>query len=146
MGFASARAAKPANRSYRGEGSGAGRSLPSEEGLQRSERIQREFEYSQVIRKGRLITGKTFKAYFIMLDGLGRKAGFIAGKRVGNACARNRAKRLLKEAYRKLKIKLPACGFRVVFVANGDTPVATLNDIRNEMAWMFENFGLLRRA
>lgn len=120
--------------------------MPSEERLERSGRIQRESEYKQVIRKGRLIAGKTFKAYFLISKGLSRKAGFIAGKRVGNACVRNRAKRLLKESYRKLKISLPACGFRVVFVANSDTPAATFGDIRNEMAWMFEKCGLLRAA
>jgi len=120
--------------------------LPSEEGLERSGRIQRESEYKQVIRKGRLITGKTFKAYFLISKGLSLKAGFIAGRRVGNACVRNRAKRLLKESYRKLKTNLPGRGFRVVFVANRGTPVATLDDIRNEMAWMFERCGLLGAA
>jgi ribonuclease P protein component len=120
--------------------------LPSDEGLKPSERIRRECEYRQVIRKGRLITGKAFKAYFLISGRLDRRAGFIAGKHVGNACMRNRAKRLLKETYRKLKNQLPACGFRVVFVAKSKAATATLGEIRNEMVWMFEECGLLKSA
>ena len=133
-----------ARRSCSDAGSGAGRSLRSEEGLRRGERILQQHEYKQVIREGRSITGKAFKAYLLAQGGLGRKAGFVAGKRVGNACLRNRAKRLLKEAYRRLKADLPVSGFRVVFVANAGTPPATLDDVRNEMAWMFKKFGLLK--
>ena len=120
--------------------------MTSEEGLKRSERILQKYEYKKVIREGRLITGRAFKAYFLTCNGLDRKAGFIAGKRVGNACLRNRARRLLKEAYRKLKSDLPATGFRVVFVAKGATPLATLGEIRNEMVWMFEKCGLVKAA
>jgi ribonuclease P protein component len=145
-GFANAPAARPASRSCSDGGSGAGRSLPSEEGLRPGERIRQECDYRQVIRKGRLITGQTFKAYFLISDRLDRKAGFIAGKHVGNAVFRNRAKRLLKETYRLLKNQLPACGFRVVFVARSKAATSTLGEIRNEMVWMFEECGLLKSA
>jgi ribonuclease P protein component len=91
-----------------------------------------------------LITGHVFKAYFLVSECLDRKAGFIAGKRVGNAVSRNRAKRLLKETYRRLKGRLPACGFRVVFIAGRSTATATLRDIRNEMLCMFKECGLLK--
>lgn len=120
--------------------------MPSDERLRPSERIRQECEYRQVIRKGRLIAGKALRGYFLFDDRLDRKAGFIAGKRVGNACSRNRAKRLLKENYRKLKDRLPAHGFRVVFVARSGARTATLDEIRKEMIWMFEECGLLKPA
>jgi ribonuclease P protein component len=120
--------------------------LPSEEGLRRNERIAQAFEYKEVIRKGRLIAGKTFNAYFLIGMGLDRKAGFIAGRRVGNACLRNRAKRLLRESYRISKAGLPASGFRAVFVAKDATAAAKLADVRNEMAWMFRQCGLVKSA
>ena len=120
--------------------------MPSEEGLRPGERIRQEYEYRQVIRKGRLLKGQAFRAYFLISDRLDRKAGFIAGKRAGNAVARNRAKRLLKETYRRLKVQLPVRGFRVVFVAGSSTARATPDEIRNEMAWMFKDCGLLKSA
>jgi ribonuclease P protein component len=118
--------------------------LRCREGLRADERIREECQYRQVIRKGRLIKGQAFKAYLLISEDLDRKAGFIAGKHVGNAVARNRAKRLLKETFRRLKIRLPAHGFRAVFVASSNTAEATLGEIRNEMSWMFEECGLLK--
>jgi ribonuclease P protein component len=142
MASGSGPAARQANRFSSAGGSGAGRNLPSEEGLKPGERLRHECEYRQVIRKGRLITAKAFKAYFLIADGLDRKAGFIAGRRVGNAVVRNRAKRLLKETYRRLKDQLPRSGFRVVFVAKSYAAAATLGEIRNDMLWVFKESGL----
>jgi ribonuclease P protein component len=146
MDFGNAPALKPASRYCSGDGSGAGRSLLCREGLGPDERVRRECEYREVIGGGRLVSGRAFKAYFLISDRLDRKAGFIAGKHVGNACLRNRAKRLLKEAYRRLKNQLPVAGFRVVFVAKSGAATATLDEIRNEMIWMFEDSGLLKSA
>jgi ribonuclease P protein component len=49
------------------------------------------------------------------------RCGFVAGKKVGSAVARNRAKRLLREAVRTQKAVL-AAGWDLVFVAR--TPLA----------------------
>jgi ribonuclease P protein component len=92
------------------------------------------------------MTGRAFKAHFLISEELDRKAGFIAGRHVGNACLRNRAKRLLKESYRRLKKRLPGSGFRVVFIAKSYAACATLDEIRNEMVWMLEECGLLKSA
>jgi len=114
------------------------------QGLKRRERITEKGEYTEVIRKGKLLACRIFKAYLLVNRGPQRKAGFIAGRRVGPAYQRNRAKRLLKEAYRRLKPKVVPSGFRVAFIAIEGLGKADLADVQNEMEGMFRACGLLR--
>ena len=146
MAFASVPALRAARRFSSGGERGEGRNLPSEAGLKRSERITQGFEYKAIVTKGRRLNGRALRAYVLVNGGPERKAGFIAGKHVGNACRRNRSKRLLREAYRKLKHHLPVQGFKVVFVANAATPQASVADIGSEMVWMFERCNLMEGA
>jgi ribonuclease P protein component len=63
--------------------------------------------------------------------------GFTASGKVGNAVVRNRAKRRLREAARKLLPELGLPGVDYVLVARQDTPSAAwsalLDDVRNAL-------------
>ena len=117
--------------------------LSCDRGLRRRDRITEQREYQQVIEKGTLRTGKRFKMYSLVDASLGRKAGFIAGKGVGNACSRNRARRLLREAYRELKPDTATSGFHLVFVASRGIAGAHLQDVRSDMRSMMRDRGVL---
>ena len=54
------------------------------------------------------------------------RCGFVAGKKVGSAVDRNRAKRLLREAVRARKSEL-AAGWDLVFVARAPLAEAVLS-------------------
>jgi ribonuclease P protein component len=121
------------------------RSSRPDQRLTRRDRITEEYEYKAVIRKGQLLPGRAFKAYLLLGKNLDRKAGFIAGKAVGGACDRNRAKRVLREAYRRLKPLTEPGGFNIVFVARAKAAELRADDIAGEMAELFDRCGLLRR-
>jgi ribonuclease P protein component len=118
--------------------------LPCNRTLRRHERITQQFEYKEVITTGKVLVGKRFKAY-ILLDAVrARKAGFIAGRTVGGACERNRARRLLREAYRHLKPSTAPRGFLAVFVASRGIARAGLSEVENDMRGMLESCSLVR--
>lgn len=66
------------------------------------------------------------------------RIGITTGKKVGGAVTRNRARRVIKQAYRLLlweegKEKLPLSGYDVVFVARAATPLQKMQSIKNVM-------------
>ena len=85
--------------------------------LRRGERLQDPSEFQRVYDGGKSYRGSLIVLFVLSLPDLERKAGFVASRRVGNAVSRNRAKRLLREAYRHHKNTIPERGFHLVLVA-----------------------------
>ena len=61
-----------------------------------------------------------------------RRVGITATKKVGGAVQRNRAKRLIRAAWREVEQKAPA-GWDYVFVARGRTTGAKMQQVRDVM-------------
>jgi ribonuclease P protein component len=69
--------------------------------------------------------------------------GFAAGKRLGGAVERNRAKRLLREAVRALHPRLTP-GHDIVFIArNTLTPETSLSAVSAQVQQVLQRAGLL---
>lgn len=117
--------------------------MPCDRGLRKSERITRRFEYKSVISQRKTMAGTYLRAYLLIEQGAERKAGFIAGKSVGSAVSRNRARRLLKESYRHLKSDLRERGFKVVFVALPGIRKAKADGVEAEMRRILKRMGLV---
>jgi ribonuclease P protein component len=64
------------------------------------------------------------------------RLAFVAGKRLGSALKRNRAKRLMREAAHQLKA--PWDGRDVVFVARDKTVTATLDAVVRDMEHLLQ--------
>lgn len=69
--------------------------------------LRKNDQFQAVYQSGKSYANRMMALYvFLPEDSKQKKAGFAAGKRLGNAVVRNRAKRLLREAYRLNQHKL----------------------------------------
>jgi ribonuclease P protein component len=102
-------------------------------------------EISSLFKTARKITTANFMALVAEIDedrGPRGRVAFIAGKRLGNAPRRNRAKRLMREAAQRAG--MPQHGVDVAFVAREQTADATLDMIVRDMKRVCQN--LTQRA
>jgi ribonuclease P protein component len=77
------------------------------ESFPKSNRILRRSEFRHVYEKGRKFRASFFNA-FVMENGSGEpRLGITTTRKMGNAVTRNRARRLLREVFRKNKRFVP---------------------------------------
>src|SRR4051794_17188870 len=89
-----------------------------------AERIRRRAEFQQIYSRGTRIHSR-YSTVFVLRNasGVGR-LGIAATKKLGGAVVRNRAKRLIREVFRRNKL---APGFDVVVVPKRELLDASLN-------------------
>ena len=79
----------------------------------RTEHIRKRAEFQRVYDRGWKISGRFATMFMLANDGEAGRLGIAATKKFGGAVQRNRAKRLIREVFRRNKI---APGFDIVVV------------------------------
>lgn len=72
--------------------------------MRRAERLRQRRDFAAVYRRGRLYRGDLLVLRTLRTDAQVSRFGFTAGVALGNAVARNRLKRRLREAVRSLAV------------------------------------------
>ena len=90
------------------------------------ERIRRRPEFQQVYERGARIHSRYSTVFLLPNGGTVGRLGIAATRKLGGAVQRNRAKRLIREVFRRNKI---APGFDVVVIPKRDLLDATLNTL-----------------
>ena len=107
-----------------------------------AERIRRRAEFQSVYERGVRLRGR-YSTTFILPNnrGIGR-LGIAATKKLGGAVRRNRAKRLIREVFRRNKI---AVGYDIVVIPTRDLLDASLTVLESEYRGLVERGTRQRR-
>lgn len=104
--------------------------------LPRYERLRGAAEFQALFQRGQREERPSFVALWSERSD-GRKVGFAVSRRVGGAVARNRARRRIREAYRRIQRALPP-GVEVVFIGRPAAAIHPFADVLRDMRLTIE--------
>jgi ribonuclease P protein component len=110
-------------------------------GFSRDERIRRRVDYQRVYDRGVKIHGRLFTLFALPNELPRCRLGIAATRKLGGAVQRNRAKRLIREVFRRNKVPV---GVDVVVVPKRELLDASLTALEAEFQQILDRS--LRRA
>ena len=122
------------------QGQGASPGKP-DQGLGRSRRLTRTSLFQQTYAQGRRAIGRSMVLWLREGEGASLRLGVVASRKVGGAVQRARAKRLMREAYRRNRHRFSG-PFDVVLVARQAILETKWNEIVMELLALAERVGL----
>ncbi|MCR4395633.1 MAG: ribonuclease P protein component [Candidatus Saccharicenans sp.] len=112
-----------------------------DERLRPVERIRKKKDFIELYRKGRRLRGRYFHLVF-QPNGLEySRLGVVVSRKIGQATARNRVKRLFRELFRKNKNLLPG-PVDLIFIAQPDICGRTRDEVAAEFRAVLERLAL----
>ena len=105
--------------------------------------LRKQSDFSRVYKKGSS-RGSRYVVILYRKNGLGyTRTAFVASRKVGNAVTRNRARRLMKEAYRSLETGI-AKGYDIIFVARNTINGCKEPEVEKSLRKALAECGLLK--
>ena len=120
----------------------AERDCPHKLKMHSREILRRQKDFDRVYRKGKSV-GSRYVVVFTLKNNLPyKRVAFLASKKVGNSVQRNRARRLMKEAYRLSDQVLPE-GYDFIFIARNTINDAKCQNVRRSLVNALKRTGVV---
>ena len=105
-------------------------------------RLRRRGDFQRAYQDGKSFHG-TFLVLVLFSSGkTATRTAVVASGKVGNAVARNRSKRLLREAYRQLRDRVRLGGLDLILVARRGCKEAQMGQVVQELSDLYKTAGL----
>jgi ribonuclease P protein component len=106
--------------------------------------LKKRESFKNLYRRGRRIRGETITLFFYPAAAEPFRVGFSTRKKLGNAVCRNRARRLMREAFRLHQHDVHR-GMEYLFLWTGGVEGVKLNRVEEEMLDLLERGGVMGR-
>lgn len=112
--------------------------------MKRISTLKKNYEFKNVLNKGKFYKGKYVTIYIIKNKEEINKIGIAISKKLGKANKRNRLKRLIRESYRLQKDNLIK-GYNIVFIWNKQANILnnTYTEVNNDIINLFSRAGMI---
>ena len=105
--------------------------------------ICRNNDFRKIYARGKSFVSSVLIIYVFKNRFHENRVGITTSKKIGNAVKRNRARRVIREAYREICGEL-AQGYDFIFVARGRTPYVKTNVIKKQMVNLFKSANIYK--
>lgn len=107
--------------------------------------LRKQTDFENLKKYGNSAGGKYVVLIYRKNDLAYNRKAFLASKKVGNAVLRNRARRLMKEAFRQTEKTLPE-GYDFLFIARNTINDSKYADVKKSIEAAFKRAGLIKNA
>lgn len=108
------------------------------------ETLKTNSDFRRAYARGKSYTNPALVMYVRKNRAGSCRMGITASKKIGNAVQRNRARRVIREAFRQINLPLRGGNYDIVFVARSKTVFKRSTDIYNVMLPMLIDAGVVR--
>ena len=114
--------------------------------MKKTEMLKKNYEFKNVLSKGKFYRGKEIEIFILQNNKKRNFLGIAIGTKNGKAFQRNKAKRLIRESYKKLENSLIE-GYNIVILMNKKFPINEMkfSEIFEDMKNIFLKSEILKK-
>lgn len=105
--------------------------------------IKENKDFRRIYTRGKSYVSPVLVTYVLKNRSGDVRIGITTSKKTGNAVKRNRARRIIREAFRMVVPQVKQ-GYDFIFVARGKTPFVKSTDICRAMTQELKNAGVMK--